>query len=159
MCIVIDANTWSCVFNLNDEKHKEFKPVLNWLLNTKEKSKIVYGGTKFLKELEQSGKYRSIFKNFEKMGKVVKANKDNVDFYQEQIENFINDSDFDDPHILAIFDVTKCKLLCSNDKRMYKFIKKRDYPKEIKPNRIKIYTGKNNSGLLCNDNIANICNN
>ncbi|MFC2130012.1 hypothetical protein ACFLSQ_01110 [Bacteroidota bacterium] len=159
MCIVIDADTLSCVFNPENQNHKDFELILKWLLNTRVKSKIVYGGSKYLKELKEPYYMRKWIEIFEKMGKVIVADKENVDFYQKQIEEIIDDPDFDDPHILAIFIETKCKLLCSKDKRMYKFIKDRNLPKEIRPERIRIYTGKRNSDLLCNENIANICKN
>jgi hypothetical protein len=49
MCIIIDADTLGLVFNPETKEHKKFKPVLEWINNGK--GKIVYGGTKYEKEL------------------------------------------------------------------------------------------------------------
>lgn len=58
MCIVIDINTMAAVFNVNSEKHDEFKHVRAWI--EKGHGVIVYGGSKFIKELTRASRYLSL---------------------------------------------------------------------------------------------------
>jgi hypothetical protein len=44
MCIVIDANVWSPVFNENDANHREYAPVKTWVSDGP--GFVVYGGSR-----------------------------------------------------------------------------------------------------------------
>ena len=68
MCIIIDANTLSLVFNPETKGHEEFKPVFKWI--DKGKGKIVYGGTKYEEELIKAGKLKLI-RRYNDAGKAV----------------------------------------------------------------------------------------
>jgi len=154
MCIVIDVNTFGPVFLKSCEEHEEFEPVLDWIVSGK--GKIVYGGSKYRKALERARRYLRIFLEFKKAGKVVEVDDERVNAQQEELENLIQHRNFDDPHIIAIVIVSGCRLVCSNDSRADQFIKMRNlYPNHVQ--RPKIYRGKSNSDLLCDQNIAKIC--
>ena len=58
MCIVIDTNAMPSVFNSNCTNHKEFAPVRSWIINGR--GHLVFGGTKYKKEICQMGRYRRI---------------------------------------------------------------------------------------------------
>jgi predicted nucleic acid-binding protein len=154
MCIVIDTNSFASVFDAKSDDHPEFRPVLNWITNGK--GKIVYGGTKYRDELRAAQRYLGVFGELARARKVVEIPDVDVDREQERIENLVLHRDFDDPHIVAIVSVSRCKLVCSRDKRAYRFIKDVSlYPKAgMRP---KIYSDSNNSDLLCDHNIADCC--
>lgn len=154
MCLVIDINTLACVFDKTNANHEEFKPVFDWIETGK--GKIVYGGKNYMKELGKARRYSRLFVNYSKKGKTVHLNDEEVDKHEKEIEAKVNDSNCDDPHIMAMIAVSKCKVLCSSDKRSYKYIKNQSfYPKGV--NRPKIYSKRSCENLLVEDNIIQIC--
>lgn len=153
MCIIIDANALGDVFNSNSQLHDEFKAVRDWILNGK--GKVVYGGSKYRNELRRT-KYFKLIGQLKRARKAVVVDKEKVNAEQARIEALLTHPDFDDPHLIAIVCVSRCKLICSKDKRAYRFLKdKQFYPKGH--DRPKIYSQKSNSDLLTDVNIADIC--
>ena len=154
MCIVIDINTLPSVFDTKSLHHQKFKPVLDWIVSGK--GKIVYGGTKYKEELAKAHKFLGIFRNFAAARKIVPICDHDVDLSEHKLKSKCTDSDFDDPHIIAIVVVSKCKLVCSSDARSYKFIK--DPSMYTQPSdRPSIYSNLANKTLLEDNNIADIC--
>ena len=154
MCIVIDTNTFNHVFDETSPKHAEFKAVLDWILNGK--GKIVYGGSKYLGELKESNKYLKLFGQFNRIRKVVRVNDSEIDNYQKTLEKIENHKDFDDPHLVAICYISKCKLICTCDSRAMPFLNRKDFYPGNSP-RPKLYTKAKNSNLLRDNMIADIC--
>ena len=152
MCIIIDANTLGRVFNQKSTEHEEFEPVLNWILNGR--GKFVIGGSKYMREI--GAKYLGLFSEFGKVNKAVKVDNQLVNDMEIWAAAQVNDIDFDDPHLVALLLVSKCKLICSLDKRAYPFFTHKTFfpPGIDKP---KIYSRKSNSDLLIDGNIAAIC--
>jgi hypothetical protein len=158
MCIVIDMNAFSCVFNETNENHENYSPVKEWILNGK--GKIVVGGSSYLKELGKLGKYRKFFIELRKAVKVIVVEDEkSIDELEAELKVKFSHKDFDDPHIVALLIVSGCRVVCSDDSRAYSFIKaKKLYPKgSTIP---KIY-GKNSYSskdkILSDKNIAEIC--
>ncbi|MDQ1350585.1 MAG: hypothetical protein QG657_887 [Acidobacteriota bacterium] len=154
MCIIIDTNVFGDVFNKESKSHLKFEPVINWIL--KGKGKIVYGGTKYKKELGTAKKYFKLLLEFEKMNKVVRVDDEKVDAREIEIKKENRRRNFNDEHIIAIVIVSGCVLVCTDDKKAMPFIKDPAfYPKHCK--RPKIYSEKCNKNLLTDCNIAPIC--
>lgn len=149
MCIVIDMNTIPKVFDKNNLFHSEFEPVYNWIFN--DIGKFVMGGTTFYEELSKMNSYLRLVNILRDKKKVIKVQDVIVDNEENKIKEFLNDEKCDDPHILALLKISQCKLLCSNDDRMFPYIKK-VYSK----NRPKIYYSKKNINLLTIRNIPRI---
>lgn len=156
MCIIIDTCVIHCVFGEKSKNHANFEAVLTWLRDRD--GKMIYGGNKYKKELKSSiGKYRKLFSQLLKSGKIIQLNDANVDSIQKDIENLETNKDFDDPHLIAIIIESGCKILCTNDKRAIKFLKKPHlYPRPgMRPS---IYTSKRNKSLVTDTrNIVPIC--
>ncbi len=153
MCIVIDINTLSAVFKGSDAQHSEFSVVRKWILESN--GKIVFGGTKYKSELSHLVQILKLINLLSSLNKVVKVNDENVDEEVIRLNGLENHPDFDDAHILAILNVSECKLLCSKDKRSFQFIKNTKLRKSgLKP---KIYSSVANEDLLCNENISDVC--
>lgn len=154
MCIVIDANTFSSVFEKNSSDHSDFRPVLEWICNGK--GKIVYGGTKYKEELSSTRKYLRLFRQFDAARKIVKIDDQSVDNEQNRLRSLIDHRNYDDPHIIAIIIVSGCKLICSKDSKAYQYFKNKAlYPKRFK--RPRIYSNSTNADLLCDTHIAECC--
>jgi hypothetical protein len=150
MAVIIDTNCFANVFSRNSANHNEFKPVLDWIL--KGKGIIIFGGTKYKAELGKAPKYMTILRYLKEKNKVFIGNDENIDRIQSEIETLNQDPDFDDPHLPAIVIDTKCKIICSEDKRSIPFVKSRKfYPNGFTPPVY--YTSQVNKLLLCDENI------
>jgi hypothetical protein len=155
MCIVIDTNSFSSVFITTSKDHNEFESVYNWILH--QNGKIVYGGNTYRKELEKSKKFIPIFRRLKDKRKAVELpDCQKVDEIERELYLKVKDTKFNDPHIIAIVTVSKCKIVCTKDKESEEFLLNKElYPRGIKPP--KIYKKKSNKNLLTNNNIVEIC--
>lgn len=150
MAIIIDTNCLSKVFCSTNKAHKDFEPVFRWIIEGN--GFVVYGGSKYFAELKKIGKFIKLFTYLSTLGKAVRFCNKQIDELQQKYEAMISDSDFDDPHLPAIVCVSKCRIICSCDKRSIPFVANKDlYPKRF---RIpKYYTGLKDKGLLIDSNI------
>ena len=156
MCIVIDMNTIPCVFNETNEKHSEFKPVKDWIINGK--GKMVYGGNTYLNELKKMQKYLKFINILKSARKIIDCSEkmEKIDEKEHYLTQKIDNPDFDDPHIVAILIVSGCQLVCSDDKRAYPYLTKSDWYSSAKVVP-KIYSRLKNKNLLHDNNIADVC--
>lgn len=148
MPIIIDTNCFANVFSKKSEKHEEFKPVLEWILAGK--GMVVYGGNTYKKELRKARKYQMIMRLLKENKKVIHGDDEQIDELEKQNKEIFPEADFDDPHLPAIVQITKCMLICSEDMRSVKYVRdKKLYPKGFTiPS---YYASKRNADLL-NDN-------
>ncbi len=158
MPIIVDTNCFANVFSRTSAKHKDFEPVLSWVVEGK--GLIIYGGTKYKRELKKAKKYLTIFRLLKEVGKVVYKLDDEIDELQNKIEAQKESSLFNDVHLLAISAVTKCRIICSEDTTSIPFVTDKKYlPKgTIKP---VYYTSIKNKNLLCDkyvdDSLKPLC--
>lgn len=154
MCLVLDVNTFGAFFDQTNSAHGDFRPVLDWVVEGK--GKLVYGGTKYKKEMAAVRKFLHFFAGLERAGKLVKVCDKEVDNYEADVTGKETDKDFDDPHLIAIIMASGCKIICTNDKRALPYLKKNVlYQGLVK--KPKIYQSKKNSSLLGDQYIASIC--
>lgn len=152
MCIIIDTNALASVFQSNSADHNQFKHVLDWIMNGK--GKIVFGGTKYKRELNE--RYISLFEEFKKANKSIHIDDVLVDKEEEIVSKLLSDKDFDDQHLVGLLRISKCRLICSNDKRAYKYFKHNKFFPHAK-NRPRIYSNSKNKNLLSDKYISSIC--
>jgi hypothetical protein len=153
MCLIIDINALAPVFDSKNTLHNEFEPVKSWILEGR--GKVVYGGSKYLAELSKT-KYLGLFLQLRKAEKACYVENKLVDEAENDISAEISSKDFDDQHLVALLLVSRCKLICSLDKRAYPYFTNSKFFKPT-TNRPKIYRQKSNSDLLCPQNMAEIC--
>jgi hypothetical protein len=145
--IIIDSCVISKVFNELTEGHDDFHPVVEAM--NKGKCHMLYGGSKYLKELAKLERFIPLFNKLKKAAMMVRVDDKKVDKEQERIEQLITQPDFDDPHLPAMAIVGNCHLICSDDKRCIEYIKKRElYPTHFSTPRF--YSRKEHRGLLYN---------
>lgn len=154
MCIIIDTCTFSSVFDSRSSEHRSFSPVFDWI--EKGKGIIIYGGTTYKKELSAAKAYLKIFKEFNRKGKTITLCDNIIDDLENKIRKIEPHTDFDDPHLIAIVIASKCKIICTHDKRAIPFLKKRElYLGSAK--KPKLYTSEKNKSLLNDKYLAEIC--
>lgn len=144
MCIVIDANVFSRVFNNADQQHGEFRPVHDWIVYGE--GKMVYGGSRYQKELERARTYRKLIVTLMDAGKIYRIDGTKIDSEEAKIIKI--DNRVKDPHLIAIVIVSGCKLVCTKDRGAIDGLTdKRFYAKPM--TRPKIYSGYRTKNLLC----------
>ena len=150
MAIIVDTNCFSRVFSRSDKEHKDFEPVLNWIINGS--GFLVYGGSKYKAELKKSSAFIKIFRLLKDYHKAISFSDTLIDKYQRQYEALIQDPDFDDPHLPAIVKASKCRIICTRDERSRPFVTSTNlYPKRF--HTPMYYTGLRDQHLLCDANI------
>ena len=145
MRIVIDTNALSVVLNQCNQNHREFKPVFDCIFSGR--GKMTYGGTKYEEELSRMKRFLGLIIELKKTVGIIILNCDSVDEEADKIARAVVDSSFNDPHILAIVIVGRCKIVCSADEVLHVFLQDKSlYPKGF--TRPKIYTGLSSAGIL-----------
>jgi hypothetical protein len=145
MAIVIDANVFPCVFNIESENHAEFAPIKLWI--ERGDGFLVYGGTTFKDELLQSYRRARFVRTLRDGGRAVEISSTAVDAIEAEVRVKVADTKCNDPHIIALLAAAKCALLCSHDKESFPFIKNRSLYPNGAP-KVRIYTSLRNTRLL-----------
>ena len=111
------------------------------------KAGIVCGGSKYRKELERSSHYcHKILNTLRDKRKIIYFDDDEVNRRQIKVERICSTRAFNDSHIAALVGVSKCEIVCTEDKRSLPYLKRRDlYPNGRRP---KFYTNVNHEHLL-----------
>ena len=79
-----------------------------------------------------------------------------VDNYEHYLEDINKEKSFNDKHIVAIINISGCRLVCTKDAASMPYLKNRDfYSKSKVP---KIYSGLRNKDLLDKTNIVSLKN-
>ncbi len=154
MCLIIDANCIARVFDANNDDHEDFKKVLEWI--TEGCGKMIYGGKTYKEELAKLTKFLPLLKELHTKRKLILLDDALVDQAEDCAKKKEDDKDFDDPHLVAIVVISRCQVVCSKDKRAYRFLKmKKFYPNKLKPPRI--YSKRSNTNLLSKRYIVGEC--
>jgi hypothetical protein len=158
MCLVVDANSFSHVFNLRDKRHPAFEPVFRWVFYGNGGG-LIYGGDKYGREVDfTSPTYRPLLVELDRKGRMFEMCGQCVDYVAKELKTALPDEpDFDDEHIVALVIVSKCHVVCTEEHRGLRFWKRPDlYPKGTNPP--KIYKSTRNADLLTNNaNVADLC--
>ena len=114
MCAIVDANAAHEVFgSSNEQPTGAGQGFFRWLSSGK--GKLVVGGEKLEKELDRVPKFRMWAIQAQLSGRLINKGKDRIDQEAKKIkENSGLQSD--DPHIIALAQVSGARLLFSNDK-------------------------------------------
>jgi hypothetical protein len=143
--IILDTNSIPSVFDSAASDYSEFCFVYEWVKRQRGAC-FVYGGTKYKSEIKKMLKYLKLIIELQKVGKFVEINGNMIDNYAVRLKEACSDSAFNDEHLVAILDVSGCKLLCTKDIKAMQYIKKREFYSDQKIPRI--YSGSRNRDLL-----------
>ena len=125
MCAIVDANAAHEVFGSSDEQPTSAgEGFFRWLNSGK--GKLVVGG-KLKEELDQGvPKFRAWALQATLSGKLIDADKSRVDQEAEKARSS-GGLKSDDPHIIALAQVSGARLLFSNDKDLHEDFKNRNF--------------------------------
>ena len=153
MCAIVDANVVHEVFGSNLQSAGE--QFFDWI--EKGNERLVVGG-RLLEELEASSEgFREWASEAAEAGKMKAVNKNEVDARTREIENE-GEYKSDDPHILALAQVSGARLLYSNDGDLQADFKNKNL---IDDPRGRVYSTRESKnfrpahrGLLANRNLC-----
>lgn len=145
MCIVVDTNAFSPVFNEACARHSQFVHVKNWI--DRGRGFLVFGGTTFKKELERTYHYLRLVRQMKDSGRAVAIRDESVDAEEERVRALTQGTDCNDQHIIGLLSASRCPLVCSEDVRAFRYFKDRTlYPDDM--DRVRIYRSSRNRALL-----------
>ena len=154
MCIVSDPPALLAIFKPDHEKHAEFSPVRDWVVDGP--GKFVMGGTLYKQELSRLKSLIPLLGELKRKNKIISVEDDVVDKRVVELQDLEPTKDFDDPHLVAISNSTGCKLIGIIDPRAHRFLRRTDFYIRLK-DRPSLYTRAKNSNLLCQKNIVKCC--
>lgn len=157
MCVIVDTCCLSLVFNSSTKYHSKFRPVLNWVVAGK--GRMIYGGTKYNRELRESGRILNVVTELSRARKTIKLSNEEVDPISEALKRKFPEDEFDDEHIVALVVASRCCVVCTDDNRAISYLKRTDVFSDYQDvARPKIFRGHKTHGkLCCDDNIVGIC--
>lgn len=145
MCAVIDPPLFLAIVNTKHEKHAEFGLLKDWLMTGC--GKAITGGTQYRAELSRVCSVLGFLADLERAGRVIKFDQKSVDAAADFATKKAGSNDFDDAHLVALVSVSGCKVVCLNDPRAHRFLKKKElYLVGVK--KPKLFSGTKNSSLL-----------
>jgi rRNA-processing protein FCF1 len=152
MCIVIDTCAFSKVFNENNKEHINFAPIYKWIM--KRNGKIIIGGAKYAKEVVKNN--LNFLSELERMNRIVRLDNKKVDDRAKELKELEPNKKFNDEHIVAMVGISRCCVVCTDEKEANPYLKRRDfYPDGMKPP--KVYSAKSHAPLCCQRNIVKAC--
>lgn len=146
MCIIVDVNCLSAVFDSTCAQHRDFSPVRDWIISSR-RGYFVYGGTKFRSELKRAARLIPIINELHRAGRAISICDEAVDERERIVCERTRGTSCDDQHIIALVGVSRCPLVCTSDRRSHSFLKDRAlYPRGVA--RPRIYSDAGNADLL-----------
>lgn len=129
MRVLVDSNVFDIVFNINNSNHFNYEPVYKCIVCPISSCKMIYGGTKFKQEIGSKiqSKYRGLFNELRKIGKLVELNQNKVNRLCDKLKRIEPSSKFNDEHIIACIILGLVNIVCTDDKRSDRFIKNKKF--------------------------------
>lgn len=113
---------------------------------------MIYGGTTYDRELKAASRI------LVRIGELIKGQKlkveriddGKVDEHEKRVKELCNDKKFNDPHLVAIVCVSRCRLVCTDEQEAVPFLKmKKLYSDDVKVP--KIYSSDDTCSELLKD--------
>jgi len=156
MCLVIDTCCLALVFEGDNKKHDKFIPVLKWI--TEGKGRMIYGGTKYDKELGKTIKILRIVGELRRASRAIHLEAAQVDPIANALKAKCPEPEFDDEHIVALVLASRCCVVCTDDKTAMHYLGRVDLFRDHGVARPKIYKGhKDHRKLCCDKHVVGIC--
>jgi hypothetical protein len=143
------------VFDQGNKKHQEFRPVMKWI--SQGKGKMIYGGQKYGTELKKAKFILPIMTELQRGGRLVHLDDSKVDTIARDVKMSVKDAAFNDEHIVAMVIVSRCAVVCTDDRLATEVLKHRSIYVQHKLRPPKIYRYLRHKNMCCDHNLAAIC--
>jgi hypothetical protein len=102
VCLIIDTCKIPSVFGAESQDHSDFIPVLIWITSPYRRGCIIYGGTKYKRELGKLHKYLPVIGELAKQRRAIELPGAPVDAYAAELKIRVPNRNFDDEHLVAL---------------------------------------------------------
>lgn len=141
--VIVDTNVFTSVFDPATLNFDNFDVVRNCITSPRCHGILVYGGTKFRKELSSFTIRKKIFKILRDAGRLEELDDNTVDDLEKKLKQIEPCNRFNDEHLVACVILSGCKVIVSDDQRADKYIKDQECKFYPTPRwRPKIYRDK-----------------
>lgn len=128
MCLILDANRFSAA--LSTPPKADYRPIIDWLTAPNSTGMVVYGGTKFLREIAWSEPARRWFLQLQRAGRAKLIDRAVVDA-EEQAVRARGLCISDDEHLIALARKSGARVFCSEDKDLWKDVRNPCYRSRV----------------------------
>jgi hypothetical protein len=118
---------------------------MQWV-NSQKGACFVYGGKKYKTEMRNMVKYLDLIDELKKLENLLRLKRTWWIEDAARLKGICNDTAFNDEHIVAILNVSGCKLVCTKDTSAMSYIKTKDFYSDKK--RPQIYSGARSKNVL-----------
>lgn len=155
MCLVIDTCVLAKVFDPANQEHHLFEPVLKWI--TVGKGRMIYGGTKYKRELAVARKYLGIIAELERGRRAIRISKSEVDRLARAVKGQCPNRKFNDEHLVAIVIAARCRVVCTDDRDAIPYLKNTAFYRPYNLQKPKIYCYKEHKNLCHDKHVVGLC--
>ena len=145
MCVIIDTCCIPKVFNPKAKEHTRFSLLYAWISG--KNGRLVYGGTKYKREIRPMKDFLQLLLNYDRQGKVMRVADSAVDAFASKAKDKIRAKAFDDEHLVGIVAISRCGVICTDDTTAIPFITRQDLYKAVKMRPPKIYSRSSHEAL------------
>ncbi len=155
MCLIVDTCCLAQLFDPGNGEHSNFLPVLNWVVSGR--GRIIYGGSKYNKELRAAYKFLGIMTELERKGRAIRMPEAQVNKLAISIKRQVPDRKFNDEHLVALVIASRCGVVCTNDRDAISYLKRPEFYRPHRLKKPKIYRSKHNHSLCSDRHLIGIC--
>lgn len=155
MCLVIDTCCLGKVFDPKNQQHAPFAPVLEWI--TVGKGRMIYGGTKYNRELHKVRRFVPIVAELSRARRAVPLPRQVVDDLALEAKTREPDPRFNDEHIVALVIASRCRLICTDDKEAIPYLKRTEFYRPYRLAKPKIYCYRSHRDQCSDTHMVAIC--
>jgi len=145
MCLIVDANRFGDV--LSTPPKAAYVRLIDWLISPKGVGIVVFGGTKFRREIAFSEKARRWYVNLQRAGRAKSIDDAIVDAEERAVRNR-DICESDDEHIIALARKSGARVVCTEDQLLWRDVKN---AKLLTRPRGRIYRKRKHARLLHHD--------
>jgi len=145
MCVIVDTCCISKVFNVNAKEHSRFELLYAWI-NGKN-GRLVFGGTKYKKEIRPMKNFLKLLLDYERQGKVSRVADSEVDAFALKAKEKVVEKDFNDEHLVGIVAVSRCCVICTDDTTAIPFITRPELYSALNMRPPRIYSRRAHKAL------------
>jgi hypothetical protein len=145
MCLIVDTNRFGDV--LGTPPKAAYVKLIEWLISPKGIGVIVFGGSKFRREIALSEKARRWYVQLERAGRAKSIDDATVDAEEKALKDR-GVCASDDEHIIALARKSGARVVCTEDQLLWRDIKN---TKLLTKPRGRVYRRAKHAGLLRHD--------
>jgi hypothetical protein len=142
MCLIVDTNLAALVFG--SPTNADFLPIIEWLTSPKGNGRLVVGG-QLAHELEVMNTVRRFLRGLQQAGRARFIPQSEIALAQQALVA-TGRCVSNDPHVIALAQISGARVLCSQDKNLHTDFKNKQL---IDKPRGRVYQTAKHARLLC----------